>query len=142
MAASAQTDIFMKMITDKIDSIMNKKLKPYGLTGSQLRVLHHLRITPSPVSQRELELTFEVAHPTMVGLLKRLEQKGFVRTEFDSDNKRRKNVYMTEKCDAFFQYGDDSRNDMIRILLSGFDDEQIEAFDKALQHMYNNLKSL
>ncbi|MGN0106275.1 MAG: MarR family winged helix-turn-helix transcriptional regulator [Hominilimicola sp.] len=137
-----ETDLLMKHITEKLDSLLNKHLKPYELTGSQVRILHYLKEIPQPVSQKELELHFKVSHPTIVGLLKRLEQKGFVRTEFELANKKRKNVYTTEKCNKLLEEGDVYHERMYKTLLAGLSNEQIKSLNDMLNKIHNNIKDL
>ena len=48
------------------------------------------------VAQRELQLHLDVSHPTVAGILSRLEAKGLIKCKFDDEDKRIKNVYLAE----------------------------------------------
>jgi DNA-binding MarR family transcriptional regulator len=47
-------------------------------------------------SQRDLEAFFKVTHPTIIGLLNRLKLKGYIRKEYNDDD-RRKYVFLTDE---------------------------------------------
>lgn len=84
----ASIGFLLKQIHDNMDRHANRNLKPQGLTFSQMRLLVLLYVRPSAPSQKELEEQMGVTHPTVVGLIKRLEGKGLVRCGFDSRDKR------------------------------------------------------
>ncbi|MBR3945017.1 MAG: winged helix-turn-helix transcriptional regulator, partial [Akkermansia sp.] len=69
------------------------------LTAAQSRVVMYLEACGGgPLSQKEIEQYLNVTHTTAKGLLQRLEEKGFVRTAFDSKDGRVKNAYLTEQA--------------------------------------------
>ncbi len=86
-----------KVITDKMIEKTDKDLGAYGLTFTQSRVLGFLR-DKECVTQKEIEKHLEVSHPTVVGIVSRMEQNGFVTTWFDPADKRNKMVKLTEKA--------------------------------------------
>lgn len=94
-----QSDIFlmMKIITDKACSLFASHVE-LPLTAAQGRVMAFLKAREGRgVAQKDIERHLGVAHSTAKGLLQRLEEKGFVRTAFDSSDRRVKHVYETEK---------------------------------------------
>ncbi len=82
----------------KMDAMLSEK----ELTGVQFGVLASLvrleREGKSEISQRELEQVSRVSHATMTELLKRLEKKGFIRSEQSSRDRRFKCLSATEKA--------------------------------------------
>ena len=86
-----------KVITDKMIEKADKDMEQYGLTFTQSRVLGFLR-DKECVTQKEIEKHLEVSHPTVVGIVSRMEQNGFVTTWFDPADKRNKMVKLTEKA--------------------------------------------
>ncbi len=86
-----------KVITDKMIEKADKDMEEYGLTFTQSRVLGFLR-DKECVTQKEIEKHLEVSHPTVVGIVSRMEQNGFVTTWFDPSDKRNKMVKLTEKA--------------------------------------------
>lgn len=88
----------IKTIADKTSAAADADLKRHGLTFSQLRVLGFLVSQDGSAAQRDIQRHMEVSHPTMVGLVGRLEKNGFVITYTDEKDRRNKIVRMTEKA--------------------------------------------
>ena len=53
------------------------------------------------MSQKELEEKLEVAHPTVVGLVKRLEKNDYVRSVVDENDKRKKIIVVSRNAKKF-----------------------------------------
>ena len=94
----------IKTIADKTCAAADAALKQHGLTFSQLRVLGFLASRNGSSAQRDIQRHLEVSHPTMVGLVGRLEKNGFVVSFTDEEDRRNKIVRMTEKA---IRLGDD-----------------------------------
>ena len=87
-----------KMISNKIRARGDADMKERGLTFSQLQVLITLHRHDGEMSQRELEKELKISHPTIVGLVQRLEKNGYVETWTDETDKRIKHVKQSEKA--------------------------------------------
>ena len=88
----------IKMISNKIRARGDADMKERGLTFSQLQVLVTLHRHSGQMSQRELEKKLKISHPTIVGLVQRLEKNGYVETWTDETDKRIKHVKQSEKA--------------------------------------------
>ncbi|MGN0133297.1 MAG: MarR family winged helix-turn-helix transcriptional regulator, partial [Anaerotignum sp.] len=88
----------IKVIHEKIKVKADADLKRHNLTLTQSRVLIYLTERGGEATQKEIETFMEVSHPTIVGILSRMEQNGFLTTWMDSENKRNKIVRLTEKA--------------------------------------------
>jgi len=136
-------DIFpwVKLISDYIEKAANQHLKPFNLTLSQIRILNFLRERKGEkTSQKDIEDYFEVTHPTVIGILKRLERKGFVTSEFDSEDKRVKNIYLTENEDSVYNAMDDFKKTTEQKLLQGLTTVQIQEVRSLLKSFYENIQ--
>lgn len=93
----------IKQIDEKLAKNMNEKLALVGLTFAQLKVLIFVFESPLQITtQKEIENFLEVSHPTTNGIIKRLEEKDFLKTEMTLKNNRMsKNVMLTEKGAVF-----------------------------------------
>ena len=58
-------------------------LKTQDLTFSQAQVLVVIERNGGTIAQKEIEKILDVSHPTIVGLVNRLHEKGFVECEVD-----------------------------------------------------------
>lgn len=87
----------IKYISDKVRQKADNNLKDHNLTLSQVRVLRFLTCVGGSCSQKEIEDYLQVSHPTVVGIVSRMEQSGFLQTDVCSKDKRNKIVTMTDK---------------------------------------------
>lgn len=76
---------------------INKELDNYGLTASQGRILGLITHSNETVCSRDIENHFDLTHPTVCGILKRLESKGMIYNKQSEMDKRVKNIFITEK---------------------------------------------
>ena len=89
----------IKSISDKLKVRTDAELKQYHLTMSQSRVLVYLRSRGGQATQKEIETFLDVAHPTVVGLVSRMEQNGYV-TCWPCEDGRNKYVKLTAQAEA------------------------------------------
>ena len=89
----------IKSINDKLKVRADAELKQYHLTMSQSRVLVYLRSRGGQATQKEIETLLDVAHPTIVGLVSRMEQNGYV-TCWPCEDGRNKYVKLTPQAEA------------------------------------------
>ena len=89
-------------IDNKIKTNIDNHFKIHDLTFSQSQVLHLLSKNGGTVNQKQLQTMMNVSHPTMVGLVQRLESNGFVTTAPDNMDRRNKIVSLTEEAVLFY----------------------------------------
>ncbi len=131
----------LKVIQENTERHANQIFKPVDLTSSQVRVLKFLRERGEmPVSQKEIEEYLHVSHPTVVGIVQRLEHKGFVRTEFSGQDKRQKYVYRTEREEELFRQMNNSHRELESLLTKDMSEEQIRELRELLEIVYDNVK--
>lgn len=131
----------LKVIQENTERHANQIFKPVDLTSSQVRVLKYLRGRGTErTTQKEIEAYLQVSHPTVVGIVQRLEQKGFVQTEFDETNKRRKYVNLTRKENELYEQMKSSQNEMENLLTKGMTEQQMSQLRELLQIVYENVK--
>lgn len=131
----------IKLIGDAIETRANQKLKHYDMTLSQGRILAYLYSRDGmKTSQKDMEDYFQVTHPTIIGILKRLESKGFITSEFDTIDKRIKNIYLTDKEKKRTKKASLFQHEMEETLLAGMDHEQIGELKSKLYKVLLNLE--
>lgn len=89
----------IKNIHDKLKAKADAALTRYGLTYAQSRVFAFLNSRGGQATQKEIELFLNVAHPTVVGIVSRMQQNGYV-TCWQDEDRRNKNVKLTQKAEA------------------------------------------
>ena len=96
MDHNTNISFLIKLIGDTIETKANKRLRPHGITLSQERVLAYLyERKTEKISQKDMEEYFQVTHPTIIGILKRLESKGHISSEVDEIDKRVRNISLS-----------------------------------------------
>lgn len=89
----------IKRINDKLAARADAELKQFNLTMSQCRVFLYLSSRGGQATQKEIETFLDVAHPTVVGLVSRMEQNGYV-TCWPCEDGRNKYVKLTPQAEA------------------------------------------
>jgi DNA-binding MarR family transcriptional regulator len=131
--------LMLKIITDKLLAKINSDLKSHGLTFSQGRVLRFLTHKGGTASQKEIEKFLEVSHPTVVGIVSRLEQSGFITTHY-IDNNRNKLVELTPKAVSIETAMLASTAKHEEELLLNLSLDQIKELKSSLMTLYSNLE--
>lgn len=131
----------IKNINDKLKIKADADLKRYHLTFTQSRVFAFLQENGGQATQKEIEIFLDVSHPTVVGIVSRMEQNGYVTTWMDSKDKRNKNVKLTKQAE---EIGIDMEQNMLRnekMLLSPLSEEEAEKLKEMLLLIFNNFQS-
>ena len=79
------------------DQAMTNALAQMDLTAAQGRIMGYLAHRTTPPCSRDIEEEFHLSHPTVSGLLSRLEKKGFIEFRPDAQDRRCKRIYILKK---------------------------------------------
>ena len=79
------------------DQAMTATLASMDLTASQGHILAFIAHSPAPPCPKDMEEAFHLTHPTVSGLLSRLEKKGFICIDPDPADRRCKRVRLDAK---------------------------------------------
>lgn len=130
----------LRKIHNALEQNRNQHLRRIDLTSSQSEVLRYLfDQKSSPVSQRDIELHFNLKNPTVTGIIKRLREKGFVEATTSPDDGRVKYIRPTEKAHNVQQCMIANMRQMDRKLLQGIDGEQAKQLERLLAQMLQNI---
>ena len=130
----------VKQINNIYEKELTHRLKILGITSSQCAVLNYLfRSNQEKVNQREIERQLNLKNPTVTGLLKRLDEKGFVFCVPSTKDKRCKNVYLTEKAYDIQKKMEADRRRLDKRLTIGMTKKEVEALRKGLEKVLYNI---
>jgi len=129
----------IKQISDKIKASVDANFKKQGITLSQVNVLGYLDTHGGSATQKELEVHLAVSHPTITGIVSRLEKNGFLTCYPDPADKRNKIVSQTAKADALSDTMKKQWEMHRELLHRGLTDEDIATMERCLKIMYKNL---
>ena len=89
----------VRILSQAIRQAIDRKLCDLDLTGQQSFIIRYLSERQGEVVYpKDIERRFNLTHPTVSGLLQRLESKGFLTCEPDPDDRRYKRIVLTEKA--------------------------------------------
>lgn len=128
-----------KLISDKLKVHADADLKNQGLTLAQSRVLTFLNEQDGIATQKEIEDCLQVSHPTVVGLVSRMEQNELVETWFDPENRRNKMVRLTEKSKKIGENMDEVTEQHDKALLNGLSEQEQAELNRMLNIILKNL---
>ena len=118
---------------------MNQQLQALDLTASQGQIIGYLTHAKEPPCARDLEEFFRLSHPTVSGLLSRMESKGFVEIRPDERDKRIKRIYLLEKGCAWSRQIAQSIEENDARMIRGFSEEEAEQFLSLLRRAIDNM---
>ena len=127
-------------ISDKVRQKADNNLKDHNVTLSQVRVLNFLWRENGSCSQKQIEDFLQVSHPTVVGLVSRMEQSGYIQTSVSSDDKRNKIVTVTDSGMALASELCRFMDDMDNRMLKGLSEEQQSQLADMLLTVAKNLE--
>ncbi len=130
----------LKSITDKIKVKADADMKRHNLTLAQSRVMAFLNGKGGQATQKEIEEYLDVSHPTVVGIVTRMERNGFLATWFDAADKRNKIVALTDHARTIGQDMDAVVAEQEKQMLRGLTPRQIEDLFDTLTVIYRNIE--
>lgn len=129
-----------KQISTVYEKEFNLRLKNIGITASQCEVLDYLFCCGiETVTQRDIEKALNLKNPTVTGLLKRLDEKGFVLVVPSEKDKRCKNVYLTEKAYDIRRRMEMDRKKLDRMLTLGMTKKEVDSLYRMLNKVLYNM---
>ena len=130
----------IKRISNALHRLCTNDIAEQELTSSQAYVLAWLAHQQQPAYPSDISKRFGLKHPTVSGILQRLDAKGFISFVPDPDH-RRKRILLTEKsrfCDEWLKTRI-SQNE--RMLLDGMSQEEIQTLCNLLDRVIGNINS-
>lgn len=132
----------VRILSQTIHTAIDRKLTALDLTGQQSFVLRFLsEHTGEPVYARDIEKRFNLTHPTVSGILQRLEAKGFLASEPDAADRRCKRVTMTPKAEECQKEIERHIQAIERTMVADMTPEEAISFGRLLDLAYENLSN-
>lgn len=136
-----QIGYLIKKLHIQTECTMAAAVKEMGLTPSQTMAIGYLRHhTDQEVSPIDLSRHFDISHPTVVGILKRLEEKGYVTMERSKTDSRRKIIVLSDKTDVLDRKIKETIAHTEEVLRKDISPEDLEIFKRTAGIMIENMK--
>ena len=118
---------------------MTNALETMELTAAQGHIMGYLVHRETPPCPRDIEAEFQLSHPTVSGILSRLEQKGFVELRTDPEDRRCKRIYVLPKGSQCHELMHQTIQNNEKRIVDGFTPEEQELFGQFLQRAITNM---
>ncbi|HWQ72157.1 MAG TPA: MarR family transcriptional regulator [Desulfitobacteriaceae bacterium] len=120
----------------------NQDLLEYGLTSVQAEVISFLlKNRDEHVNMQDVQNNLMLTHPTVIGIVKRLESKGLIILEKGKPDARCTYLRLTANGALFENILDHLATENAAILLRGMTDEEQKEFYRLLQIAQKNVGS-
>ena len=133
---------YLRAISNALSQDMQQQTEQLGLTSSQGMFLHHIwkrQQQGQDTYAKDLEEFFYIKHPTVSGVLQRMELGGFLTLEASSTDRRCKVIRLTQKAlDAHAQIEQHLRSSEAQLMQNMSQAEQ-QDFRRLLQLAAKNL---
>lgn len=118
---------------------MTAALAQMDLTAAQGRIMGYLAHRSQPPCSRDIEDAFHLSHPTVSGLLSRLEKKGFIQFRPDPDDRRCKRICILPKGHECNEMMHSTISRIEAQMVQGFTDQEKELFLQFLERCISNM---
>ena len=130
---------YIKMLHFLMDQWVNRELAEYDLTSAQSHIVGYLTYHEGPPCARDLERFFGLSHPTVSGLLSRLEKKGFIEFRPDAVDRRCKRIYVLPKGQQCHELMHQTIQKNEQRMTEGFTEEERAVFTDLLERAIRNM---
>ena len=87
----------LRILHWQFDQAVSSALAQMDLTAAQGHIMGFLSHRKEPPCSKDIEEAFQLSHPTVSGLLSRLEKKGFIEFRPDPADRRCKRIWVLPK---------------------------------------------
>lgn len=131
---------YFKMIHVHIIAQVDAALRPFGLTCAQSDILRFLDLRGEEASTvQDIGAHFRLSHPTVVGIVRRLEKKGFVTTAVSERDRRCRVVRLTERFDEVRRAMEAIRREIDARACRGLSADELLELRQLLERIHGNL---
>jgi len=124
-------------------TIFDQAVKEMGITRAQWWALSNLsRHKTEGMNQSDLARALNVGKPTIGGLIDRLTEKGMVERRSHGDDRRVKNIYITDHGYDLIYYMSPIAASLNTVFLEGIQEQDIQVAEAVLQRLKENLQLL
>lgn len=129
-----------KQINNVYEKEVNNSLRALGITASQCAVLDYLfHSRKEEINQKDVERALSLKNPTVTGLLKRLDEKGYILIVPSAKDRRCKKIYLTEKAYDIRRRMEADRKKVDKRLTIGMTKKEVQALRKMLDKVLYNV---
>lgn len=127
------------MLHSCTDQVMTNTLADMELTAAQGHIIAFVAHHGPPPCARDIEQAFQLSHPTVSGLLTRLERKDFIEQRPDPSDRRCKRIFLLEKGRQCLSVMDQTIRQTEHRIVQNFTPQEQELFSQLLNRAIENM---
>ncbi|MDO5517771.1 MAG: MarR family transcriptional regulator, partial [Clostridium sp.] len=140
MDEKMRLSLLLKIVNNLFERELNSKISTLDLTRAQCSVLSYLnKNKDKEINPGDIERTFNLKRPTVTGILQRLEEKNFIIIEQRKNDKRYKQVKLTDKSKEIDYIMKKNLFEAEKILYKNISDKEKDELYRILKIMMDNL---
>ncbi|MGB8087282.1 MAG: MarR family winged helix-turn-helix transcriptional regulator [Nitrososphaeraceae archaeon] len=112
-----------------------------GITFAQWRVLVLLTKTHDGLSQKEIAEGLGLEAPSLIPIIDKLENDGFVERRVDRNDRRNNRIFRAKKTFEIWETTLECATRVLTIALAGLPEENIQIMKEVLEKMWINLQA-
>ncbi len=130
---------YIRILHSSTDQAMTNALASMDLTAAQGHIMGFITHREQPPCARDIEEAFQLSHPTVSGILSRLEQKGFIEMRPDQQDRRCKRIYILPRALELKETMHQTIHATEEKLVQNFTEEEKAQFATLLRRAIDNL---
>lgn len=130
-----QVLVVLDLLVTQMNKYANKKLKPYGIKFNELNIIRFIEKADGPVYQKKICQEFQISHSTVVGIVFRLDDLGYLLIGNSRVDKRHTNVTITEKGKQLIQDTEDIYQEIIGKMKVIISDEEMNTIIQSVDQI-------
>ncbi len=123
-------------------ALIDKRLKPLGLTQTLWITMHNIHKLNHKQSQTKLAKIIGIEQPSLVRTLDQLEKKGLICRTCSPDDRRTKLITLTDESKFVFEQVESILENIRVEILSGLNENELDIFSKILVKVEDNINEL
>ena len=128
----------LKSLCNALAQAANRSAEEAGLTGAQAFMMDYIA-RHQPLYARDLERHFRLRHPTVSGIVQRLEGKGFLVCAPEETDRRCKRLWLTEQGQQANSLAVQRLKQVEQALANGFTAQEQREFSRLLDKAIESL---
>lgn len=130
---------YIRILHSATDQSLTNAAADLELTAAQCHIMGFITHRKTPPCSRDIEQAFHLSHPTVSGLLSRLEKKDFICFQPDEHDRRCKRIYVLPKGYELEETMQRTIAATEQQLVSGFTEEEQAQFSSLLLRAIENI---
>jgi MarR family transcriptional regulator for hemolysin len=112
-----------------------------GITFAQWRVLVLLTKTHDGLSQKEIADGLGLEAPTLIPILDKLQNDGFIERRVDHNDRRNNRIYRAKKTFEIWEDTIECADRVLTMALAGLPEDKVQIMKEVLEKVWSNLQA-